>query len=150
LKFTTPPATDVHLRLACPEDAPAIAELMTAAIAQLQIGYLTPDQIAASGAGMGLDTQLIEDGTYFCAVTSKGGDEILVGCGGWSHRATLYGGNHSGGRDLRLLDPATERARIRAMYTHPDHARRGISRFRLTAYSCRRRALIGAALQSKF
>jgi GNAT superfamily N-acetyltransferase len=73
---------------------------------------------------MGLDTQLIEDGTYYCVFDG----DLLVGCGGWSYRATLYGGNHSVGRDAALLDPQKDRAKIRAMYTHPDHTRRGIAR----------------------
>jgi len=95
---------------------------MNVAIVILQKDYLNPEQISASEAGMGLDTQLIEDGTYFCAWM----DERLVGCGGWSFRSTLYGGNHSAGRDSARLDPAIDRARIRAMYTHPEFARRGI------------------------
>jgi hypothetical protein len=103
------------LRVATLMDCDPIRALMNLAIRALQQGYLTPDQIEASFAGMGLDTQLIKDGTYF---TVWDGD-ILVGCGGWSNRATLHGGDHSAGRDLRLLDPATERARIRAMYTTP-------------------------------
>ena len=112
----------LEVRVATQEDAAAIAALMDRAIGELQQGFLSPEQIAASRAGMGLDLQLIADGTYFC-VEEEG---QLVGCGGWSRRATLYGGNHSAGRDPRLLDPATERARIRAMYTHPDHTRKGI------------------------
>ena len=117
------------IRLAQPDDAAAIAELMELAIAELQKGYLSPEQIEASRAGMGLDILLIEDRTYFC-VEDEG---ELAGCGGWSRRATLYGGNHSAGRDPRLLDPATERARIRAMYTHPAHTRKGIGRMILDA-----------------
>lgn len=78
---------------------------------------------------MGLDILLIEDGTYF--FVEDGGE--LAGCGGWSRRATLYGGNHSAGRDPRLLDPVNERARIRAMYTHPAHTRKGIGRMILDA-----------------
>ncbi|QGN56438.1 GNAT family N-acetyltransferase [Novosphingobium sp. Gsoil 351] len=98
---------------------------MARAIAQLQTAYLTPEQIAASAESMGLDTQLIEDGTYF--VIEDGAR--LAGCGGWSRRATLYGGNHAADlRDDRLLDPAGEPARIRAMYTDPHYARRGIGR----------------------
>ncbi len=114
----------IEIRLATPQDVPAISELMELAIAELQKGFLTPEQLESSRAGMGLDLQLIEDGTYFCVEE----DGTLIGCGGWSRRATLYGGNHSAGRDPRLLDPATERARIRAMYTHPDHTRKGIGR----------------------
>lgn len=112
------------IRIAQASDAEAIAALMELAISELQKGFLTPEQIEASHVAMGLDLQLIEDGTYFCV--EQDGD--LVGCGGWSRRATLYGGNHSAGRDARLLDPATERARIRAMYTHPEHTRKGIGR----------------------
>ncbi|WP_324829079.1 GNAT family N-acetyltransferase [Qipengyuania zhejiangensis] len=119
----------MKIRLAVPDDAKAIGQLMGRAIEELQHGFLTPEQVAASHAGMGLDMMLIEDGTYFCV---EDGDE-LVGCGGWSRRATLYGGDHSAGRDSRLLDPATERARIRAMYTHPEHVRRGIGGLILSA-----------------
>ena len=114
----------VTIRQATKADTDAIAELMELSIAELQKGFLTPDQIESSRAGMGLDLRLIEDGTYFCVEE----DGELVGCGGWSRRATLYGGNHSAGRDPRLLDPSTERGRIRAMYTHPDHTRKGIGR----------------------
>ena len=112
------------IRLARHDDESAIAELMALAIEQLQQGYLKPEQIEASKGGMGLDAMLIADGTYF--VVEAGG--TLAGCGGWSRRATLYGGNHSAGRDPRLLDPSSERARIRAMYTHPDHVRKGVGR----------------------
>ena len=112
------------IRLAGSEDREAIARLMDASISELQKGFLTEEQIASSRAGMGLDMQLIEDGTYFCV--EENGE--LIGCGGWSRRATLYGGNHSAGRDPRLLDPASERARIRAMYTHPSHTRKGVGK----------------------
>ena len=112
-------------RIAADADNGAIAALMERAIVELQRPFLTPEQIAASRLSMGLDTQLIADGTYFAILD---GDE-LVGCGGWSKRATLYGGNHSAAlRDDRLLDPAREPARIRAMYTDPAHVRRGIGR----------------------
>ena len=112
-------------RLAVEADICAIAALMERAIAELQRPFLSPAQIAASQLSMGLDTQLIADGTYFAII--DGGE--LVGCGGWSKRATLYGGNHSAGlRDNRLLDPSTEPARIRAMYSDPAHVRRGIGR----------------------
>lgn len=112
-------------RIAEVADLPALRALMQLSIDQLQRGFLSPEQIAASHAVMGLDTQLVRDGTYF-AIEESG---VLAGCGGWSRRATLYGGDHSTKlRDARLLDPASEPARVRAMYTHPDHARRGIGR----------------------
>lgn len=117
------------LRLAKETDTEPIRALMHRSILELQKGYLTEAQIQSSFAGMGLDTQLIEDQTYFC-VEENG---VLVGCGGWSRRATLYGGNHSAGRDSSLLNPDSDRARIRAMYTHPEHTKRGIGRMILQA-----------------
>ena len=112
-------------RLAQTEDIPAVSALMARAIGQLQAAFLSPEQVAASSESMGLDTQLIDDGTYF-AILDEG---VLVGCGGWSSRATLYGGNHAADlRDDRLLDPGCEAARIRAMYTDPAYVRRGIGR----------------------
>jgi len=111
-------------RIAAPEDAPALAEVMDAAIGELQKGFLDPAQIASSRMIMGLDRQLLVDGTYFI-VEAEG---QIAGCGGWSRRATLYGGDHTPGRDAALLDPATEAARVRAMYTHPAFARRGVGR----------------------
>ncbi len=121
--------TALTLRVATQADIPAIKALMALAIGELQKGYLSPAQIKASFTSMGLDTQLIEDGTYFCVMAR----EKLVGCGGWSYRDTLYGGNHSAGRSLRRLDPSQESARIRAMYTDPDYIKRGIGRMILDA-----------------
>ena len=106
------------------EDLVMIKALMVLAIDTLQAKYLTPEQVSASHASMGLDTQLIQDGTYFC-VWEQG---RIVGCGGWSFRSTLYGGNHSQGRNSERLDPVTDRARIRAMYTHPDFTHKGVGR----------------------
>jgi len=124
------------LRLAQPSDISEIKALMKLAISELQKGYLSEAQIKASFAGMGLDTQLIDDGTYF--VVRDGA--VLVGCGGWSRRSTLYGGNHSAGRNASLLDPQTDRARIRAMYTHPNHIKRGIGRLIIAAGEAAARA----------
>jgi GNAT superfamily N-acetyltransferase len=111
-------------RLAQRDDLEALRELMNAAISENQKAFLDENQIASSRMIMGLDTQLIDDGTYF--IVESGGQ--LVGCGGWSRRATMYGGDQTPGRSAALLDPAKDAARIRAMYTHPDHTRKGIGR----------------------
>jgi GNAT superfamily N-acetyltransferase len=115
-------------RLAVLADVPALTVLMDAAISELQRGFLDDAEITSSRAIMGMDTQLIEDGTYF--VVESGGD--MAGCGGWSRRATLYGGNQTPGRDSHLLDPTIHPARVRAMYTSPAFARRGVGRLILS------------------
>lgn len=115
---------ELNHRLATLDDVETIAGLMDTAIEQLQRGFLSPAEIVASRAHMGLDTQLIRDGTYF--MVDIGGK--IAGCGGWSARATLFGGDASGGRNAAMLDPARDPARIRAMYTHPDFVRRGVGR----------------------
>lgn len=109
-------------RLAVAADEPMLSALMTQAIERLQSNFLDADQVKASHGFMGLDSRLIADGTYF--VIEDGA--AVAGCGGWSRRATAYGGNHSAGRDDRLLDPAIDAAKVRAMYTHPDHVRKGV------------------------
>lgn len=113
--------TLIH-RLATHADEAALAHVMHLAIEQLQSPFLTPDQVRASHGFMGLDRRLIADGTYFVVED----DGAIAGCGGWSRRATPYGGDHSGGRDDRMLNPATDAAKVRAMYTHPDHVRKGV------------------------
>jgi GNAT superfamily N-acetyltransferase len=115
-------------RLAVAADVPALTVLMDVAIAELQRTFLDDAQIASSRAIMGIDTQLIDDGTYF--VVESDGD--IAGCGGWSRRATLYGGNQTPGRDSHLLDPTIDPARVRAMYTNPAFARRGVGRLILS------------------
>jgi GNAT superfamily N-acetyltransferase len=111
-------------RLATPADMPDLQQLMTASIRDLLPQFLTPEKVEASFAVMGVDSQLIADGTYF--ILEENG--AMAGCGGWSRRATLFGHNHTAGRDARLLDPASESARVRAMYTDPAFARRGVGR----------------------
>jgi GNAT superfamily N-acetyltransferase len=111
-------------RLATIDDAPRLRTIMNEAIGVLQAPYLREDQIASSRAIMGLDLQLIHDGTYFVIEC----DGEIAGCGGWSRRATLYGSDDTPGRDAALLDRTTEPARVRAMYTDPRFARRGVGR----------------------
>jgi len=112
------------VRLACHDDLAVLRPLIEAAIDELQKGFLDDAQIRASHSIMGVDTQLIDDETYFVVEH----DGTIAGCGGWSRRATLYGGDHSAQRDAALLDPARDPAKVRAMYTHPRHTRRGVGR----------------------
>jgi GNAT superfamily N-acetyltransferase len=110
-------------RLAQMSDLPALTALMARAIGALQDGFLSPEQVRVSHQVMGLDTQLVTDQTYFLIEA----DGVIAGCGGWSWRATLFGGDDSiVAREPVPLDPATDAAKIRAMYTNPDFARRGI------------------------
>ncbi len=115
-------------RAATHADIPLLLRVMEAAISELQREFLDEAQIRASRAIMGLDTQLIDDETYYAVEC----DGQIAGCGGWSRRATLYGSDHSAGRDSALLDPAADAARVRAMYTNPDFARRGVGRLILS------------------
>ena len=110
-------------RLAGLDDIDGLHRVMRRAIAHLQSGFLSPEQVAASHHVMGLDTQLLVDGTYYLIEC----DGRIAGCGGWSYRETLYGGDDSVvARAPARVDPATGAAKIRAMYTDPDFVRRGI------------------------
>jgi len=106
---------------------------MDLAIGELPKPFLNVAEIASSRAIMGLDTQLICDGTYFVAEENG----ALAGCGGWSRRATMYGGDVSPGRDPALLDPAKDAARVRAMYTHPAFVQRGVGRLTMRSVTTR-------------
>lgn len=118
----------IQLRLATTEDIPALDQLMRKSVRGLSAGYYTERQIDLSLVHVfGIDTQLIADGTYFVAEASEASGQI-VGCGGWSKRNTLYGGDQTKQGEDSLLDPATEPARIRAFFIAPDFARRGIGR----------------------
>lgn len=116
---------DLTHRAATLDDLDAIRVVVRRAIEQLQTDFLTPEQVVASHQVMGVDTQLLRDGTYILLLE---GDRI-AGCGGWSYRRTLFGGDASMiAREPEKLDPLTDAARIRAMYTDPDFTRRGIGR----------------------
>ena len=113
-------------RLAQSADIPAIIELMQASIAENMKDFLSAEEIKAAQETMGLDTTLIDDQTYILIETIDDGETVLVGCGGWGKRRTLYGGDHTKGRDDSFADPAVDAARIRAMYTHPNWTRKGV------------------------
>ena len=115
-----------ELRLAIPADVEPIRELIAHSVLGLAKGIYSDMQIELSIQSVfGVDHQLIEDGTYFVAEAGGG----IVGCGGWSRRRTLFGASeYSESRNSALLDPATEPAKIRAFFVHPDAARNGIGR----------------------
>ncbi len=138
-----------RLRLATEEDIPALEALIEASVRGLCTGSITtgpcrwggkagdytPAQIeGALGTVLGLDTQLIRDKTYFVATAiDQEGKARSVGCGGWSKRKTLFGADHGPGREPDLLDPATDAAKVRAIFVHPDFARQGLGSLILAA-----------------
>lgn len=117
--------TKTH-RVATTDDIPAIVGLMQVAIAENMKSFLSTAEIEAAQETMGVDRSLINDGTYFVIETVHLDRCVMIGCGGWGKRKTLYGGDHTVGRDDSLSNPAVDAARIRAMYTHPKWTRQGI------------------------
>lgn len=118
---------NISLRLATATDIPALHKLIETSVRSLQRNDYTPEQIeGALGTVLGLDTQLVADGTYFIAEARAACARILAGCGGWSKRKTLFGSDRAPVREPELLDPSTDAAKIRAFFIHPDFARRGI------------------------
>ena len=120
-----PHAVFAH-RIAQHTDTGIIRQLMQTSIAVNMKAFLSATEIEAAKETMGVDKTLIADGTYFLIEAVHDDKAVLVGCGGWGKRKTLYGCDHTVGRDDSLSDPSSEAARIRAMYTHPDWTRRGV------------------------
>ena len=118
----------INIRVASAGDIPLLRELIERSVRGLQAGDYSVAQLeSALRSVYGVDTQLIADGTYFAAEEIESSDTpVLVGCGGWSKRKTLYGGDQWTAREDSLLDPATDAAKIRAFFIHPKWARRGI------------------------
>jgi GNAT superfamily N-acetyltransferase len=117
------------IRRAKEEDAEELRALIERSVRHLQKNDYTPAQIdGALGHALGLDTQLIADGTYFAA-TPLSDPNLIVGCGGWSFRKTLYGSDQGLNRKKGLLDPATDPAKIRAIFVDPEWARQGLGTF---------------------
>src|ERR1700761_6611506 len=115
----------ITTRLATLEDIPQLNEMIAVSVRGLSTDYYTPAQIeSAIKYVFGVDTQLVIDGTYYVAEING----EIVGCGGWSKRSTLYGGDQHKSTGDPLLDPAKDAARIRAFFVHPDHARKGVGK----------------------
>ncbi len=127
MSSTFPPSqsTSWPLRLAHENDVPVLEALIPLSTRTLQAPYYSAAQVeAALGPIFGVDRQLIHDGTYFVAEH----DGQIVGCGGWSKRRSLYGGDHGRLAEDSQLDPTKDAARVRAFFVHPSWARRGIGR----------------------
>lgn len=117
----------ISIRLARAEDIPTLRPLIESSVLGLQSRDYSPAQLQqALKTVYGVDTQLIADGTYFVAEARESSQPTIVGCGGWSRRKTLYGGDQWAGREDSLLDPARDAAKIRAFFVHPAWARKGI------------------------
>lgn len=134
----------LHIRPAVFADIPALKTLIDASVRGLQTQDYTASQIESALATVyGVDSQLIADGTYLVVEAELHADPgavqpshlipLLVGCGGWSRRKTLYGGDQWTGREAALLDPQNDAAKIRAFFVHPSWARRGIGTLILEA-----------------
>ena len=118
-------------------DVDALNAVIAASARELSRGDYTPEQVEGALRGaFGVDTQLIRDGSYFMIEC----DGRIAGCGGWSRRRTLFGSDARAGRDATELDPATDAAKIRAFFIHPDFARRGLGTMLLDR--CEREAVM--------
>jgi GNAT superfamily N-acetyltransferase len=131
-----------HLRVATSEDITQIRRLIDASVRELQVRDYSPAQIEGALATVfTVDSQLIADGTYFVATANDG---ELAGCGGWSFRKTLYGGDHQIEKIVpERLDPPVDPAKIRAIFVHPRFARMGLGSLILSAAE-------GAAMEQGF
>lgn len=117
------PGSEPRIRHATLDDKAELVELIARSARELSADDYTPEQIEGALRGaFGVDTQLIQDRTYFVAEAAG----KLVACGGWSKRRTLFGGDAGAGRDAAELDPATDAAKIRAFFVDPAYARRGL------------------------
>src|SRR5260370_23503290 len=129
---------NIRPRSAVPEDVPVLRELIDASVRGVQTQDYTADQIeGALKTVFGVDSQLIADGTYIVAEANPNATQstgaknvppglMIVGCGGWSKRKTLYGSDHWTGREDAILDPLPDAAKIRAFCIPPHSARCGL------------------------
>lgn len=120
----------MRLRLATPDDIPALRDLIANSVMRLQADdYSEAQRRAALGTVFGIDTALLRDQTYFVIEI----DQVIAACGGWSFRRTLYGADAVAGKNDARLDPQTDAARIRAFFVRPGYERRGLGRRLLDA-----------------
>jgi GNAT superfamily N-acetyltransferase len=115
---------DLTIRPARADETAALESLITASARNLSRGFYTEEETEAAITHVfGVDSELVADGTYLVVADAAG---TILGCGGWSKRATLFGGDRFSGRESGLLDPARDAAKIRAFFVAPQAARRGV------------------------
>lgn len=128
----------LRLRRAAMADVPELRRVIERSVRGLQVREYSAWQIErAIQSVYGVDTRLIADGTYFAAEAETG---AIAGCGGWSRRRTLFGGDQWQGREDEQLDPEHEAAKIRAFFVLPEWARQGIGSLILEACEAAARA----------
>jgi GNAT superfamily N-acetyltransferase len=129
----------IRIRPATHDEVPALRQLIETSVRELQVhDYTEKQREAALRTVFGVDSQLIADGTYLVADASDARSDVttkpaIAGCGGWSKRKTLFGGDQYSGREDSLLDPAHDAAKIRAFFVHPAWARQGVGTLILDA-----------------
>jgi N-acetylglutamate synthase-like GNAT family acetyltransferase len=133
---------EIAIRRATPSDIPTLQELIKNSVRELQKADYSQAQLnSAIRVVFGVDSQLIADGTYLVAETvDDEGRSVIIACGGWSKRKTLFGADQWAGREDSLLDPMRDAAKIRAFFVHPTWARRGVGTHLLDACEAAARA----------
>lgn len=122
-----------QIRPARPAEIPHLETLIERSARDLSRGFYSEAQIEAAIAHVfGVDSELVADGTYFVAMAVDQPD-LVLGCGGWSRRATLFGGDRFADRESGLLDPRCDPAKIRAFFVAPEAARLGVASALLAA-----------------
>jgi GNAT superfamily N-acetyltransferase len=117
------------LRPAQEVDMPVLRDLIERSAAALSVGFYTQQQVeSVTREVFGVDSQLVADATYYAIET----DGAIVACGGWGRRSTSFGGDQAKSEPERLLDPATEPAKIRDFFVDPRWARRGLGSMLMT------------------
>jgi GNAT superfamily N-acetyltransferase len=136
--------TTYTIRTALAADIPAMQALIERSGIGLSVGFYTPEQAqAVTREVFGVDTQLVDDGSYFLIEEGS----RMVACGGWSKRSTPFGGDKSKTAPDRLLDPATEAAKIRAFFVDPGMERRGLGTMLMAHCTAQARAAGFAMLE---
>jgi GNAT superfamily N-acetyltransferase len=129
MSITLNKSATINIRSSTQDEIEELNQLIILSAKMLSLGYYSNEEIEALNQYVfGVDSELVQDQTYFSVEI----DSQKVACGGWSKRATLFGGDQSNSRQNGILDPKNDAAKIRAFFVHPDFAKLGIGRQLLT------------------